>query len=355
MSDTDRLVDFISAAKGKQVADDFIASLLRQQGWSDQRVYQAFAAYYESALGQPVPSRGSRIEGAREAFLYLLSFITLGCWIVAFILLADQLITHLLPSPLDPSSAFSRQESAGQLATLIVAFPLFLFVNRLIVKEVERRPEALESGVRKWLTYIALVLTAVTLIGDAVAVIYSLLTGDLTSRFLLEAAVLFVVAGGVFWYYLGAVSAAGSNDARNRVFGWTAVAAVLLVVVSGFTLTGTPAHQRELTVDDRRLTQLSRIAETLHMQTAADPKKTKPLPQSLTGVPSFTAEDYRDPETHVPYEYDRISDTTYRLCAVFAAASDEKRVPTAWAHKAGHQCFELDATTQPVQFYGAYY
>jgi len=349
MTDAERLAGFIAAAKAKQVSDEFVVALLRQQGWSDQRIYAAFAAYYEGILGQAVPSRGSRIEGAREAFLYLLAFITLGCWIVALIFLADQLINHAIPSPL--VSDYSRLDVSGQLATLIVAFPLFLFVNWLIVKEVERRPEALESGVRKWLTYIALVVTAVTLLGDAVEIMTSLLSGDLTTRFLLEALVLFAVAGGVFWYYLGTMRQGGDTRSRDRAFGVAATIVVCALVVVGFVQGGSPIRQRALNVDNERVGRLASIARALHDQTQIAGQPARPLPTTLAGITSLPATDLKDPASGALFDYVLAGGTRYRLCAVFDAASDSQTMPAQWVHPAGYHCFDLDAASVPPSYY----
>ena len=82
MPDQQSLLDFIEAAENQGASDDFVASLLRHNGWSERRIYQAFGAWYETRTGRPVPSGGGRIEAARDAFLYLLSFITLGIWTI---------------------------------------------------------------------------------------------------------------------------------------------------------------------------------------------------------------------------------------------------------------------------------
>ena len=55
--------------------------------------------------------------------------------------------------------ASMRRSVTWQMATLVVAFPIFLLVMRAIVRENAAHPEQLQSGVRKWLTYIALLGT----------------------------------------------------------------------------------------------------------------------------------------------------------------------------------------------------
>ncbi len=342
-SDTQKLVAFIRTAKERQVGDDSIVSLLRQHGWSERRIFAAFSDYYEGVLGETIPSRGSRIEQARDAFFYLLAFITLGFWTIALILLADRLIDFAFPSPLDMSyqlTAF-RGEISGQLAMLIVAFPLFLFVSRLIAQEVALRPEALDSGVRKWLTYVALVITAVTMLGDAVAFLTQFLSGDLTVRFALKALVLLVVAGGTFWYYLGTMRAEPAAPSRNRVFGWAAAAAVIIAIAVGFANTGSPARQRALSLDQQRVSRLASIARYINGQWQQSKGEKFALPRNLGQVPIEGVE-FKDPATGAALEYTPGLGTSYSLCATFDTESTNKPDGT-WTHPAGHHCFTMDA------------
>ncbi|MBI3539874.1 MAG: hypothetical protein HY076_06340 [Candidatus Eisenbacteria bacterium] len=52
-----------------------------------------------------------------------------------------------------------------------------------------------------------------------------------------------------------------------------------------------------------------------------------------------------DPESHLPYGYQRIDSLTYRLCADFRTASDpapmQPRESEFWRHGAGHKCFTI--------------
>src|SRR5580704_2026910 len=182
------LLDFIDAAKGHGASDEFVVALLRQNGWSEKRIYQAFAAWYEAHTGAAVPSGGGRIEAAKDAFLYLLAGITLGIWAVQLGALLFSSIDRAFPNPaLDYATAnFELGNIADELASVIVGFPVFLLVTWLIVRGVQRQPERLESPVRKWLTYIGLVATASTMIGDVVTFLAYLLRGDLDARFVLK-------------------------------------------------------------------------------------------------------------------------------------------------------------------------
>lgn len=58
------------------------------------------------------------------------------------------------------------------------------------------------SRVRKWLTYLTLVITACTLIGDAIGLVYNFLSGDLTTRLALKLMVIAAIAGVIFVYFI---------------------------------------------------------------------------------------------------------------------------------------------------------
>ena len=83
-----------------------------------------------------------------------------------------------------------------------MAFPVFLYVARLTGRETRRDPSKRASKVRRWLTYLTLFVAAGVLVGDVTSLVYSLLGGELTARFVLKVSTIAVIAGAVFGYYL---------------------------------------------------------------------------------------------------------------------------------------------------------
>ncbi|HZZ00685.1 MAG TPA: DUF5671 domain-containing protein [Candidatus Baltobacteraceae bacterium] len=202
------VLNFIRSAKQHGIADEFVVSLLRHNGWPERRIFRAFSSYYSETMGVAMPARAGSIEHARDAFLYLLNFITLGFWTVALGQIWYQLIARWFP---DVQSQYYVDQSlrdaiSGQIATVIVTFPIFLFVHSLIQQELRKRRDLYDSGIRKWLTYIALVIAALVVLGDAIWFLTSLLRGELTVRFILDSIVLLVLGGGVFAYYLATIN-----------------------------------------------------------------------------------------------------------------------------------------------------
>jgi hypothetical protein len=197
------LIAFLRAAKEEGISDDFVVALLRQNGWPERRIYRAYSAFYADRLGTPLPKRQQAAENARDAFYYLLNFITLGAWTVALGQIFYRLIAYRIPDPASSQYYGSlRDDIAWQVAIVVVAFPVFLYIHSLIARELRKRPDLYESAVRRWLTYLALVIAAIILLFDAAWVIEALIRGELTLRFILESLVLLVLGGGVFVYYL---------------------------------------------------------------------------------------------------------------------------------------------------------
>jgi hypothetical protein len=199
----DALLPFVRKAKEQSISDESLVGILRQNGWSERRIYGALSEHYATVLGMPVPSRPQSTENARDAFLYMLNFITLGFWTVALWQIWDDLVRRWFPDPLSYSAGTSlREDIAWQVSIILVTFPLFVGVHSLIQKELSRRPELYYSGVRRWLTYVTLVVTAITVVIDAAYTIQQWIIGRLTAHFLLDALGLMLLGGGIFAYYL---------------------------------------------------------------------------------------------------------------------------------------------------------
>ena len=135
----------------------------------------------------------------------------------------------------------------------------------------------------------------------------------------------------------------------DRAFAAVATAAVGLAVVAGFWVLGTPGRQREIAADRQRLEDMAAIAQRLHEQYLNDDRFELPA--------TLPAGDLRnDPLTNQPYEYERLGDRDFALCATFDTDSSTHRLtnqaasPDAerWQHPEGRHCVEFDVTTYPA-------
>lgn len=339
-----RLQQFIDAGKAKGASDESLAAILSREGWPDAQVYTALGDYWARVAGVPVPARAGHGESSRDAFLYLLAFSTLTTWVCAMGSLLFDLINHWLPDPVSTVNAvLLRSSLTWQMASLLVAFPIFLLVMRRIVRETRAEPERLQSGVRRWLTWLALLLTAGGMITDLIWFLDYFLTGELTLRFVLKCLVVFIMTAAIFAYYVASLRPAKADEApgvvsRDFLFGAGATAAALIVFSVALVVAGTPGTQRLAQADRRRVDDLRQIATAIfyyHTQTGS-------VPASLNDIRTRLGTNAaRDPETNLPYEYRPLGDTKYQLCAGFSSASQGG--PSFWNHPAGPDCFDLNA------------
>jgi hypothetical protein len=328
-----QLVPFVQKAKSSGAADAFIVELLKASGWSERRIYAAFSIYYAQVTGMAVPVRGRRFEYAGDGLLYLLAFISLACWATGAGHLMYVLIEAWFPNPLDQPYFTStlRDRVSLELATVIVAYPIFFAVSALINRQLLNRPESGDSGVRKWLTSIALVIAATVLLGDAIFFLQNFLHGDLTVRFVLDTIVLFVIVGSIFVYYLSTLRGEPVSTSRDRGFAAVSGALVVLALVCGFGNLGSPGRQHSLSLDERRVADLEAIRSRLSAAHRLQRDLPATLPENLQR---------RDPQTGLPYGYARIDARHYRLCSDFATVGASPLWPT-FAHPAEHTCFGL--------------
>ena len=86
------------------------------------------------------------------------------------------------------------------IAAILVSFPIFLWLWRSILREIARHPEKAASKVRVTLTYISLGVAVVTLVTDVITLVFFVLEGELTTRFVLKVVALFLIAGSACLY-----------------------------------------------------------------------------------------------------------------------------------------------------------
>src|SRR6202795_597063 len=179
------LQEFLDAAKRQGASDESLPTLLRGRGWPEDDVYRALADHFENRSGVPVPAY-KRSGSAKDAFLYLLSFSMLATWTIGLGSVLFTLIDRWIRDPLSPVNnyyAAGYYQMADSLACMIVAFPVYLFTTRYILREARLHPEKLESPVRKWLTYIALLIAAGVVVGDLILFLTYFLRGALYGTF----------------------------------------------------------------------------------------------------------------------------------------------------------------------------
>jgi hypothetical protein len=207
------VLEFTRRALEKGISREDVADALRRAGWADADIRAASNAFAAIDFPLPVPKPVPYLS-AQEVFFYALLFTTLyvsaynlGALVFHFVDLAfpdaaSGLAPGLLATAGANQRAFANEAMRANIAALIVAFPLFLFLFGVITRAMAKDPTKRQSRPRKWLTYLTLFIAAAALIGDLSTLVYSLLGGELTARFVLKVATVAVIAGGTFGYFL---------------------------------------------------------------------------------------------------------------------------------------------------------
>jgi hypothetical protein len=192
---------FVKQGLERELSRDDLGQALSDAGWRRDEIDAVLASYADPVSGLAVP-RPRPYLSAKEAFIYLLMFLCLYLSAWSFGAILFYFINLGLPDPTQLYHEPSVRQLRMSLAMLIVAFPIYFWLTSLTAKAVRRDPDKRSSKIRKWLTYITLFVAAGVIIGDLISLLFNLLGGDTTTRFLLKTLVVLLIASLIFGYYL---------------------------------------------------------------------------------------------------------------------------------------------------------
>lgn len=301
-------------------------------------------------------------SGPKDVFLNLLVTVTLYASVVGLLVLLFQYINIGFPDQLEAgywaySSAYDKIRWATSV--VFVMFGVYLFLSWNMEKSYKANPALRDLKSRKWLVYLTIFASAITLIVDLITLIYRFMNGDLTMRIGLKVLAILVVAGATFaYYYWDSKRLSAEQSKLPKTLAWIAGVIVIVTIVAGFFIAGSPAEQRKRRFDEQRVNDLSMIqSEVINFW-----QRKRELPQSLEALQNDLT-GFRapvDPETRIAYEYLVTEPLKFKLCAKFGTettgqGSDAKtRALTHpiygpydqnWNHDVGHVCF--DRTIDP--------
>ena len=290
--------------------------------------------------------------GPKDFFLNLGVFVGLYVSAISLLNLLFEIINLGFPDKLetyvDPYSTGIR----WAIAMLVIFFPAYIFLTWTISKDINRNPEKRNYWIKRWLAYLTLFVAGLTIAIDLVTLINSFLGGEITTRFVLKVLAVLIVAAVVFGFYIYDLKRIpGQKSSAPKMYAYLTCTAVLLSLIGGFIVMGSPATARERRFDDQRINDLSSI----QMQTVTYWQAHRKLPQSLNdlndSISGYTAP--TDPDTKQVYEYSITGNMSFQLCATFGLDNVNSNLggrtnpiytpygygSDNWTHKAGHQCF----------------
>jgi hypothetical protein len=288
----------------------------------------------------------------KDFFLWLMAMVALYVSVVSFLTLLFQYINVVFPDDLNSYSYYDPYSGPIRvaIASLFVFFPVYLGLTRVLNQGIRKMHEKSELGIRKWLIYLALFVSGLSIIIDLVVLVYTFLEGEITIRFILKVLSVIVVFGAVFGYYICDMRGRWTKEPRKAIIiGWVAAIVVFATVFGGFFIVGSPQSARELRLDQDRVYDL----ENIQREVLEYWRTYETLPAELADLEDELGyfDLPEDPETDTSYEYSIVGDLTFEICAEFSRSSEDLPAyavrPTSksfenenWEHDEGRSCFE---------------
>lgn len=291
-------------------------------------------------------------NSAYFAFLYIVSLISLGFLAISSGMILFQLINKFVPDPLAPSYLACFQSGAIKFAisAIIVSAPIYYIAIYAINKHISKGELKKESQIRKWLTYIIILVSVLVIVGNLIAVIYNFLDGELTIRFILRTLAMIAIAGSVLSYYFIDIKKESfeKKNKTNKIYFYASISAVLIILISAFFVAESPSKSRKRKQDQQFLERMDKINRAVDSYYAAEKK----LPENLAEITGKTssqccAEEITD-EDIKEIGYNKKTETKFELCAKFQTSNKESEkchehwLDESWKHDAGYQCIEKE-------------
>ncbi len=298
----------------------------------------------------------------KDFFINLGAIVALYVSVISILNLLFEVINRAFPDPLQPYIDPYSGAIRWTIASLIIIFPLYLWLSRLLNRDTEKNPEKRELSVRKWLIYLTLFVAGIAIAIDLIVLINTFLGGEITTRFVFKVVAVLVVLGAIFGYYLFDIRGKFMNGMGRKYFAWGSGLLVLASIVVGFIVMGSPQTQRLFRLDDQRVQALSSIQWQIVNYWQQKEKLPERLDQLRDPIGGFVVPG--DPVTGEAYGYETTGKNSFKLCATFGASNQNIELTTTvlrvapvpikgygngidenWQHGVGKVCF--DRTIDP--------
>ncbi|HEY5383239.1 MAG TPA: DUF5671 domain-containing protein [Candidatus Paceibacterota bacterium] len=310
----------------------------------------------------------------KDFFLWAGAMVALYVSVFAFLGLLFDYLNYAFPNSLQTYNVDPYQSSISyEMASLIVMFPLFIVLMLLIHREIATDATRREIWVRRWALMLTLFIAGLTMAIDLIVLLTTFLSGEaLTAAFLFKVALVFLVAAAMFMHFIADFWGYWERypERAHRV-GYGTGLLLVLTILAGFVIVGTPMQARQALFDQQKVSDLQQIQSQIvyyWQQKGALPATLNSLDDSISNY-SMPA----DPQTGKPYTYVVNGVHTFQLCATFNRDSNGAPQPTSgysvpmpasgipgaysglssgdnWQHGAGDGCFirTIDPQLYPV-------
>jgi heme/copper-type cytochrome/quinol oxidase subunit 4 len=220
----------------------------------------------------------------------------------------------------------------------------------------------IDEIIKKWVIYIILFLSSIVVAVDLVILVRYFVAGEITNRFIYKviSALLVAFVVGIYYILLLQNKDESKSKKHNIIFGIIAILIFMVSIIYSFLIMGSPAKQRLLRLDEKRVTDLQSIQYqiiTYWQQKEKLPENLSVLSNSMNGFSLPVPPEFQNGEK---YEF-TIKDEkklTFELCADFSLPIQKgwqennytNTMPTSleinrvggnesWNHDVGRTCY----------------
>lgn len=218
-------------------------------------------------------------------------------------------------------NSYNFETIRASLATLIIFFPVYLFISYLWIKECKEDIGYLNLTLRKWMIYFIMFLATLVIVIDLVTLVKYFISGEMTTRFILKViGALFIVFLVDFYYSLKMKNTNFNSEKSKKLGLFSFIISVIIffgLIVWSFMVMGSPRSQRDWRLDDKRVTDLQNIQYQIidyWQQKEKLPEALNDLSNPMTGYSLPIDPEF---EKGKVYEYIKKDKMSFEICASF--------------------------------------
>lgn len=175
--------------------------------------------------------------------------------------------------------------------------------------------------------YLILFLSSIVIIADLVTLVKYFVAGEITIRFILKVAITLIIALLVGLYYILELKKRKNLYKMGIIFGSVGLVLFLTAIIWSFMVMGSPAKQRLLRLDDRRIQDLQNIQwQVINYWQRKEklPDDLKDLKDPLSGYSLPVDPDFEKGKVYEYYRSEPMKNLKFELCATFSLSMPPK-------------------------------
>ena len=287
-------------------------------------------------------------NSAKFTFFYLISLISLIFVALSVGNIIFQIINKYVVDVIHTySGTYSTSAIKFAISSLIIGAPIYYLSVKQINKNLLAGKLSIDNGIRRWLTYLILLVSSVVAIGWLIAILYSLLDGDLTLKFALKTLTALSIASIVASYYFLDIRREKIKKEYNKTIKYYFYATLALIVITlllGLFFVESPKETRQRKLDNLILEKFNKIDGALNNYYIDNNKLPKNLEVLANDITYLIDDDIRYIKNDNIIEYKVLEEKKYSLCTEFNFSnikindSNYNYLKEQWPHETGYQC-----------------